>query len=196
MNLDLFTPHLRRAIQWTERLAAGFDFEHGDYGGVFRQTNPLIDGQRLYRLDRGGLDYGDTYTTWNADDYRLRSYMQALGAVLGQRAAGVPDTDEPRPAELAALGRILLFETQWTTHDGIAIVESRCFVDESDVPPLDTWFHLQQQVPDFHNPVLYCWIPRAFEPIMQAAIDVEMMRSYHWLDEAAPQLYGRILARL
>jgi hypothetical protein len=79
--------------------------------------------------------------------------------------------------EFRCLGRILYFETQVTTHDGTAIVHSDCFVDESDVPPIDTWFYFDEEKRN-----LFCWIPREFEEVMQKAIDVEMFESYHcWI---------------
>ncbi|RTQ46067.1 hypothetical protein EJV47_23220 [Hymenobacter gummosus] len=190
MHLELFTARLRQAIHWTERLAAGFDFERGNYGTVFRQTNPLIDGQLLYHID------GD-YTTWNVDVHSLNNYQQALRAALAQRVAALPEVGvEAKSLDLPGLGRVLLFETQYTTHDGIAIAESKCFVDESEVPPIDTWFHLQEQVPGYRTPILYCWIPKAFEGVMQDAIDVEMLGSYEWLDVAAPELYNEVIMRL
>jgi hypothetical protein len=197
MHLDLFTARLRQVLPWTERLAAGFDFDRGDYGTVFRQLNPLIDGRPLYAFGRGTnlAGYDSSYACWNVNDYSLGNYRQALRAALAQRVAELP-APSAHVRELAALGRILLFETQCTTHDRVAIAESRCFVDESEVPPIDTWFHLQEQVPGYHNPMLYCWIPRAFEPVMQDAIDVEMLGSYHWLDEADPRLHDQIRARL
>ncbi|GAB3826067.1 hypothetical protein [Hymenobacter jeollabukensis] len=193
MNLELFTARLRQVIPRTERLAAGFDFERGDYGRVFRQTNPLIDGQPLYRLEPADDWYEGTCASMDGRCFSAAGYQEVLRAALAHR-------EEPRArlggAGLLDRGRILGFETQLSTYDGAPIVESRGLVDEEDAPPIDTWFYLREHVPGHQFPVLYCWIPKPFEPVMQQTIDVEIMGSYHWLDEADPELYDQVLARL
>ena len=79
------------------------------------------------------------------------------------------------------MGRILQFEIDVTTHDGAPFAEDG-FVDESDIPPIDTWFYVTDKY-------LYCWIPTLFIDVMQRAIDVEIMGSYTWLDGAIPSDY-------
>ena len=197
MHLELFTARLRQVMQWTERLAAGFDFERGDYGRVFRQLNPLIDGQPLYQLQPAGNWYDGTRASMDGRGFSFTGYQAALRAALAQRVATLtPPAAAPRRAGLLKQGRILGFETQLSTYDGAPIVESRGFVDEGDVPPLDTWFYLRERVPGFEYPILYCWIPQAFQELMQHTISIEIMDSYHWLDEADPELYRRVLERL
>ncbi|MGI4872335.1 MAG: hypothetical protein ACRYFX_14305 [Janthinobacterium lividum] len=174
-------------------MAQNFDYQTGNYGTVFRQLNPVINGQPLYTID------GD-YATWNSDVYDIANYEQALQVSFAQRDTQ-KTTSDLATYNFSELGRIVCFTTKHTTHDGAAIVDSRCFVDESDVPPIDTWFFLQTSSPPYnpiyhHRPVLFCWIPKEFELIMQQAIDVEMMKSYTWLDEAEPRLYQRILAAM
>lgn len=197
MHLELFAARLRQVIQWTAHLAAGFDFARGDYGRVFRQTNPRIDGQPLYHLQPAGNWYDGTRARMADRGFSFAGYQAALRTALARRVATLtPPAVPPTGAALLRQGRILSFETQLSTYDGAPIVESRGFVDEGDVPPIDTWFYLREQMPGFDWPVLYCWIPDAFEPVMQNAIDVEMLASYHWLDEADPALYEQVKALL
>ena len=180
----IFVKHLKQVITWTEKLSKDFDFVNGFYGTVFRQTNPLINGVQLYNID------GD-YATWNLDDYNEKIYEELLQLVIRARPADY-DVDLTL---LDNLGRILSFQTCCTTHDGAPIVESQCFVDEGDVPPIDTWFFLKRNY--YHGKcmcpqTLFAWIPKPFEKVMQAAIDVEIFDSYRWLDENDKQLYDRI----
>ncbi|XZF14719.1 hypothetical protein ACTHGU_01135 [Chitinophagaceae bacterium MMS25-I14] len=171
---------LKQVIKWTEKLSKNFDYEKGFYGTVFRQTNPVIDGTLLYNFD------GD-YTTWNLDDYNHVLYEKLLEMAINER-----DKDyTANLKKLSASGRILSFQTCVTTHDGAPIAESRHFVDEGDIPPIDTWFYLKNDY--YHSEylcphTLFCWIPKSFEREMQNAIDVEILDSYRWLDENDQQM--------
>lgn len=96
---------------------------------------------------------------------------------------------------MGGLGRILCFQTGITTYDGVPVTESRHFMDESDAPPIDTWFFLKRNY--YHDDckceqTLFCWIPKAFEGVVQDAIDVEIFDSYRWLDENDPYVYRKI----
>ena len=73
-----FTTQLKQVIKWTEKLSKDFDFETGFYGTVFRQTNPSVNGTKLYSFD------GD-YATWNLEDYDQRLYEQLLEAAINSR---------------------------------------------------------------------------------------------------------------
>jgi hypothetical protein len=188
MSTSLFIRRLEQVSVWANRLIKDFDYVNGWYGTVLRQTNPLIEEHALFTLD------GD-YTTWNVDPYEVAYFQQALAAVWEQREQSLGPSI-PLLDSLAGKGRILCFSTCLTTHDGIAIVDSQCFVDESDVPPIDTWFYLQENFLDAHRPTLFCWIPKGFENVMQAAIDAEMMRSYEWLDEIVPVFYATLTTAL
>ena len=151
---------------------------------VFRNTNPEFNGNKLYSFD-------NDYVTWTIDDYSFDNYDLLLNLVLKQR----PNYDSIDFSKLDDLGRILCFQTCITTHDGAPIVESRNFVDEGDVPPIDTWFYLKRNC--FHSEYrcdqsLFCWIPKKFEEVMQQAIDVEMLDSYRWFDKNDKYIYERI----
>ena len=179
-----FTTQLKQVIKWTEKLSKDFDFETGFYGTVFRQTNPSVNGTKLYSFD------GD-YATWNLEDYDQRLYEQLLEAAINSR----DKIYHPDLADLDNLGRVICFQTCCTTHDGAPIVASKCFVDEGDVPPIDTWFYLKKNY--YHdeyraNQTLFCWIPKQFEEVMQDAISVEILGSYSWLDKNDRLLYNFI----
>jgi hypothetical protein len=183
-NEAIFAKKLREAIGWTSHLAKDFDYEEGNYGTVFRQTNPEVNGVKAFNIDLG-------YTTWNIDDYDVNNYQTLLNHPLQTRRSqpGIQ-------GELSISGRVLCFETCLTTHDGAAIVESNCFLDEGDIPPIDTWFYLDEITSGQQRPTLYCWIPEKFLPIIMQGIAVEIMDSYRWLDEIDPSFYNSVLAKL
>ncbi|MDO7885449.1 hypothetical protein [Hymenobacter cheonanensis] len=178
-------PRLKQVVAWTEHLMQQFVYppDKQNHGAIFRQINPVINGQHLYASEWG-------YTTWNLDVYELNNFRQALQLAFNHRDMEMGEAAGSF-ADFQSLGRILYLHTQLTTHDGAAIVDSNCFVDESDVPPIDTWFYF-----DDENANLFCWIPKKFETIMQAAIDVEMMGSYHWLDKAGPFTHKAIVTAM
>ena len=179
-----FLKQLKQVIKWTEKLSTDFDFENGFYGTVFRKTNPIINGTNLYRFD------GD-YTTWNLNDYDNILYEKLLEIAINSR----DKISDFSLADIDNFGRIICFQTGCTTHDGAPIIESKCFVDEGDVPPIDTWFFLKNNY--YHhgyrsNQTLFCWIPKQFEAVMQGAINVEILDSYSWLDSNDNQMYDLV----
>src|SRR5688572_24028866 len=179
-----FITQLKQVIKWTEKLSKDFDFENGCYGTVFRQTNPSINGTNLYHFE------GD-YATWNFDDYDNILYERLLETAINSR----DKIYNPDLANLDNLGRIICFQTCCTTHDGAPIVASKCFVDEGDAPPIDTWFFLRNNY--YHaeyrsGQTLFCWVPKQFQEVMQEAINVEILDSYSWLDKNDTQMYDLI----
>ena len=183
-ELNNFAKNLNNVIVWTEYLSKKFDFQNGKYGLVFRKTNPELNGNKLYSFE-------DYYATWTVDDYSFENYDLLLNLILEQRQS----SEQINFSELDDLGKILTFETCMTTHDGAPIVESRNFVDEGDIPPIDTWFYLKRNY--LHSEhrckqVLFCWIPKKFINVMQQAIDVEIFDSYRWFDENDKTIYEQI----
>ena len=181
---------LQDAIKWTEFLTIDFDFEAENYGTVFRQTNPDINGTKLYSFDHNDV-------RWNVDDYSSENYKIALQFLVGKRSKWI---EQNETLKVSPNGRILVFQTQLTTQDGAPITESEGFVDEGDIPPIDTWLFLKEGFYGhgygYSDLALFCWIPQEFESKMQAAIDVEIFDSYDWLDELNPKLNSQILKSL
>jgi len=169
-NEKEFNDNLNKAISWTNKLSKDFDYENGFYGTVFRQTNPIINGHLLYEMD---LDYA----TWNISPYKFSHYKEALDQVLVLRE----ETQFSYYEDLSKLGRILSFEIGFTTHDGGMIVESQCFFDESDVPPIDTWFYLESKSNKNGIGLLYCWIPKPFEHIVEQTMKFDFFECCRWV---------------
>jgi len=199
-ELSDFRNNLLQVITWTDQLSKNFDYENGKYGLVFRQTNPIYDIIPLYRFGRQSdeitrlnldYDFGEDYSSWNNWDYSFDRYDHLLEEAIKLRA----DIGHIDLSEIDKLGRILSFQTCVTTHDGAPIVESRNFVDEGDIPPIDTWFYAKRDY--YHSDYkcdqsLFCWIPKQFEQVMQQAINVELLDSYRWLDENDKDVYIKI----
>ena len=195
-----FKENLRNVITWTEKLAENFDYENGKFGFVFRKTNPILNGAPLYNFGRQSTeinnlnldyDFGEDYSSWNDWDYSIEKYELLLDLAIKSRKVD----RQINLSNLDELGRILSFQTCITTHDGAPIVESKNFVDEGDIPPIDTWFFLKKNY--FHSEykceqILFCWIPKKFEKVIQQAINVEILDSYRWFDENDKHNYERI----
>jgi len=181
MDKQSFVEQLRIAIEWTSVLSQNFDFEKGFYGTVFRKTNPIINNILLYSFD------GD-YVTWNVDECNVSNYKSALSQAISCR--GIVEK------KMSYRGRILCFTIGLTTNDGVAVIESDCFMDESDVPPIDTWFYISENNNTSNSEIatLFCWIPSEFERVVQKAIDIEMMKSYFWFDRINPAFNDEVLS--
>jgi hypothetical protein len=170
---DDFYLNLKKTILWTETIIRKIEHTSNiNYSTVLRTTNPPYEGKPFYKFD-------DTLYNYPSTPEIGFNYLSVLNDALALR----PDTILPK-GNLDELGKILKFEIDLTTHDGAACAESG-FVDESDIPPIDTWFYITTKY-------LYCWIPTMFIEKMQEAIDVEMFGSYSWLEEVRPELNHHI----
>ena len=174
---DDFYTNLQKTIVWTEKIIDLIDDScEIDYSKVLRTTNPIYDGKPFYKFSDNG--YGFASAPEIGFDYKT---------VLTDALSIRPATMLPQ-TNLNNMGKILKFEIDVTTHDGAPSSVSG-FVDESDIPPIDTWFYITKKY-------LYCWIPTIFTGKMQDVIDVEILGSYHWLEEINPEVNRQILARL
>lgn len=173
-----FCENLLKTIAWTEKIIEGIpDLSGIDYSRILRSVNPLYKGRFFY-------SYATELPYEHVDTLDIGfNYADILNEVMALR--NMPDNlDEPEHK-----GKILVFEIDLTTHDGAPAFESEGFVDNSDIPPVDTWFFITTN----H---LYCWIPTLFIGKMQSAIDVEILESYRWLELWKPELNKSILDRL
>lgn len=184
--------NLKVTIAWTTQLSEGFDFENGNYATVFRQTNPYIKGEKLYSFEK--VPFNEIWVSWNIDDLSEANYKLAFSSANDKRRRDL----KRKIDSLDLYGRILLFQTTITTHDGAPITESEGFVDDGDIPPIDTWFYLKDRFYEngINNLILFSWIPKNFEKLIQNAIDVEILYSYDWLDEYNPKLNEEIFKYL
>lgn len=144
-----FMNNLQQVIKWTGQLSKNFDYENGKYGLVFKQTNPICIDSPLYKFGRqsdeitrlnSDYGFGEDYSSWNNWIHSFDHFDYLLKKAINART-DIGDVDLP---EIDKLGRILSFQTCVTTHDGAPIIESRNFVDDGDVPPIDTWFYAKR----------------------------------------------------
>lgn len=175
---DEFYFNLIRTINWAEKIVTNIpDKSQINFSTILRVTNPEYNGKPFYSYD--GTDFSFAATPEVAFNY-LIVFNEAL-KIRGDKDITKGDINQ--------LGQILEFEIDLTTHDGAPCAASDGFVDESDIPPIDTWFYLTKKY-------LYCWIPNLFVEKMQGAIDVEIFDSYHWLRDSKPYLQLQATDRL
>jgi hypothetical protein len=173
-----FYSNLVKTITYTENVISKIeDVSNINYATILRSVNPVYEGKPFYT-------FIDTPYGYVAESVRHPfNYDIILQEALNVRTeSSLPESD------LKKLGKILKFENEATTYDGAAYAENG-FVDNGDIPPIDTWFYLTKQY-------LYCWIPVMFVEKMQDAIDVEPLDSYSWLEESDPFFYLEIFKRL
>lgn len=173
-----FCSNLIRTINWTSRIIESIDdTTEIDYSRVLRSFNPAYGEGSFYTYD--SPEFGFASSPDIPFNYAL---------VLEQAMALRPDNNLPN-GNIDQLGKILEFDIDVTTHDGAPVAESEGFVDESDIPPIDTWFYLTKSY-------LYCWIPARFVNIMQNAIDVEIFGSYRWIRDSNPYFHIEVMRRI
>lgn len=174
--VDEFYRDLKRTVSWTEAIIAGItDIERIDYLRTFRVTNPIYEGRPFYIFNDDAMTASVPNVPFNYDLLLSEALMKRPKTVLPVN-------------NYAELGRILRFEIDQTVYDGAPASELG-FVDEADIPPIDTWFYITKKY-------LYCWIPALFIDKMQDAMDVEMLGSYAWLDMINPELNCEIGEKL
>jgi hypothetical protein len=169
---DHFYENLRKTIAFTEQIISKIkDVSSINYGTILRTTNPIYLGRPFYTF------YENSYLVSSSID--SFDYTAILSAGLSVREnIHLPDKN------LEELGKILKFEIDICLYDGAPCSENG-FVDESDIPPIDTWFYITKKY-------LYCWIPTLFIGPMQDVIDVKALASYTWLEEADPELNRQV----
>lgn len=145
----------------------------------------MVNGVSLYRFEKFDVEWNID----NSDDMYDRLLDMAVSA-----------REKNFQRDLSALdhwGRIICFDTCISTYDGAPSSESDQFVEHADVPPINTWFFVKRnyvQPKYYSNQTLFCWIPKAFEPLMKHTIEVEILGTYVWLGETDKDLYDRITA--
>ena len=175
---DDFYCNLIKTINWTERIVSNIsDKSQINFSTVLRLTNPDYEENLFYR-------YEGTWAGFAATPEISFNYLSVLEQALKVRVE-----NKFAVADFNQLGQILEFDIDLTTHDGAPCAESEGFVDESDIPPIDTWFYLTKTK-------LYCWIPKLFIEKMQGAIDVEIFDSYRWIKDSNPSLQIQTADRL
>jgi hypothetical protein len=180
-DIDLpkdFFSNLQKTIIWTEEIIKNTDFNTDiDYSKVLRTINPNYNGRPFYTFE-------STQFNWPSTHELCFDYNLVLGAALQLRQGGILFNKN-----ITEMGKIIRFQIDITTHDGAPCAESYGFIDESDIPPIDTWFFVTANY-------LFCWIPKVFIEKMQNAIDVEILDSYAWFEEINPRLNQGIIERL
>ena len=74
-----------------------------------------------------------------------------------------------------SLGEILITNYGDVLNEGFCEDVSNGFIDEYDLPPFDTWFHLDTQ-----NEKLYSWIPERFVKLIDEVIPCSSTDIYEW----------------
>lgn len=174
-----FYHNLLITINHTHNIFKGIEvMPAADCRRILRTVNPQFNGELFYTYD-DTVDYPSVSSICHPFNYQL-----ILEDCLKLRCKPGSTT-----GDFNQHGKILRFYNDISTCDGAPCAATLGFVDEGDIPPLDTWFYVTETF-------LYCWIPNAFLPIMEEAIAVEILGSYHWLEDIAPEFNCSVFERL
>jgi hypothetical protein len=114
-------------------------------------------------------------------------WREAVKSVCDRRARFV--CDHLTYAEAIPAGRLLIFDPGQSLSDGAAMAESAGFFDADNTPPWDTWLiyviEAAQRSDSWTilDSYLVCWIPNAFEGLVERAIAVNPEKCLLWVDE-------------
>ncbi|RBL90024.1 hypothetical protein [Chitinophaga flava] len=173
----VFIRQLLEVAAWTAHLEKDFDHEHGDYSKVFRQTIPQVNGVPAFYFGEHGV-------RWNVEPDKVNIGGLLVDAMAARQVKALPSLQE-----VLSMGKVLAMETEISLRDGGPAAASNDYADLDDLPPIDTWFYLSGN--GYNNYILYCWVPTAFEPLMQEAQSIEILDNYDWPDlkQLLPQEY-------
>ncbi len=179
MEIDELLELIKLTCNWTEKLVEGYDFSGFKHDRILRKTNPIINGKKLFEFN--DLSNETELTT---ELYEYHQYEKILNIIIpNRRTQELKEIKDPM-----AYGSIICFVIGVTTHDGAPVAETHGFLDNYDIPPIDTWIALKQKKKSSSENLLLCWIPNKAKQIMQNGIDVEILGSYYWLYELEPKL--------
>jgi len=181
--IEEISSNLYLTIRWTEHLQHNYPEAGYLHSKIFRHSNPDYKGGPFYSYDHNG------FPIITINDYF--DYHEVFAKALLKRNNIEHNIQLENPNDF---GKILLFETEVTTNDGVTTFNTNGFIDDWDVPPIDCWFFLARSYwCSTGNLALFSWIPKAYIPIMQEGIDVEILGSYAWLQDVDQDLNDRLL---
>jgi hypothetical protein len=90
---------------------------------------------------------------------------------------------------LIATGRLLVWERDTTIDDGAGQAETGGYLDESDMPPWDTWVtYVGRRDQGAVAGCLVSWVPEPFVEAVGRAIEVNAYGALYWLRESKLRL--------
>jgi hypothetical protein len=132
--------------------------------------------------------------TFKLDYYPLVSPRSQVGSIARQRWLRLREEGVNQPLVVNDLcgGRLLVCYHNSTLSDGAAQLESKGLFDEDDIPPVDTWVWIVDDVDEYRTSdgivwqsptdYLVAWIPPMLLELANAGIEVSPEQCICWLD--------------
>jgi hypothetical protein len=141
-----------------------------NFTSILRSINVKRNGHELFKFSlykvSAPIPFYDFGTEWMFDPFDRPHLMEDLfeeQIVVKQKQA----------SQIAASniyeGNILAFKIDETLNDGAAAVSSYGILDNSNCPPIDTWFYLAEEG---NTRVLLAWIPIQLVNYVEEGISV------------------------
>ena len=144
---------------------------------ILRSINPEFGGQAIYRFERNTAN-ADSYISamWNPDPLN----EEFLVTKLFELQMAFKWNILYRPSNECFGGKILAVEFEETVLDGASEAQPNGFIDVYDLPPIDTWFYLQNVS---EKRILYPWVPDNFTELVQNGIEVNCLDLLYRVDD-------------
>lgn len=156
---------------------------------LFRNYNPFDKGSEQFEFQTKNFEFdvapGINHfisTKWAIDPTEDETIIDTLfkGQILFKESQLSTFNDNLYP------GKILICQVDSIIPDGVSEAESLGFIDQYDIPPIDTWFYIAHHK---YGRLLFAWIPDKFLQVANEAIAVNMIDCIGWFDTMLPEEY-------
>ena len=140
---------------------------------ILRNINPVINGNKVFDFKNINDDqFGKLQlTNWKIDPLYKKDIINEIYIIqLNYKKLNVIKKQS------ISDGKILITRYKDTLFEGFCELVSNGFIDEYDLPPIDTWFYLDDTAD------LYSWVPNEFIPNVDKAINSSSTDIYSWIE--------------
>jgi len=160
---------------------------------ALRSFNPMYGSQPLFQYETIELSTKFLHANWQFDPIEsknIESFSQLYQQQLEHKRQYLINTSFEGPF----IGRILIAHIDETLLDGASEDVSNGFIDMFDIPPIDSWFYLENNPKHLDRRILYAWIPEQFVEATQVAIDVNCVECFNWMEKLnSPDVHSNVI---
>ena len=140
---------------------------------ILRSINPVYNDKDFFEFSFSSYPM-TVWTIWPWDNNHQALVSELFTAQLKQKTNLIYNFEN---ANLIR-GRILISDFDESIFDSASEAESEGFIDNYDLPPIDTWIYLTHRPNGLRR--LYSWIPEKFVYLVERAIAVNCVDCLNW----------------
>lgn len=176
-NLELFDANMRMTQEY-----CALQMQVVKHPAVaLRSLDTDRTGSRLWKYNR---IQKDEHVEWLAEPIADNRITELFEEQLRQKRTVISTIGNN-----AYKGKILVCEYENSPADGASEAEAAGFIDDYDLPPIDTWFFLSV---NGKQKLLYSWIPDAYCSLVNEAIEVNVFEMLWWIDTKHDSWYKKL----